>query len=128
MYIAYCDVDHLKHINDEYGHVAGDRMLVNSASILRRAFRDSDVVGRVGGDEFCAIVRAGTQADVEHVASRIEEETKRHNTNAPLEHPVAISIGWARYEPGSAVPLTEMLDRADRAMYIERNKRRSGAS
>ena len=128
LYFAFYDVDGLKRINDGYGHTEGDRALVSVGAVLKASSRESDVLGRLGGDEFCAIVRTASQADVLLVIARLEEEIRRRNATEPLGQHIGLSKGWTRYEPGSAVSVMDTIDRADKAMYSEKQLRRRSSS
>jgi diguanylate cyclase (GGDEF)-like protein len=105
------DIDHFKHYNDEFGHQAGDRVLVRMARFLMRHVRAEEAVVRVGGDEFVVILVDADEAHVQGVANRLRESAER-------SAPVPFSLGWAAREPNE--PLVRMLDRADRGLLAVR--------
>jgi diguanylate cyclase (GGDEF)-like protein/PAS domain S-box-containing protein len=101
--VIVCDLDGLKLVNDTMGHQAGDALLVAAANILQQLFRSSDIVARVGGDEFAILLSAGGQADVVAAATRIEEHVAYHNRTSP-ELPLSLSVGFAlREKPGQRI-------------------------
>ena len=65
LYILFADVDGLKAINDQYGHLEGDAALLMTATILRKTFRESDVIARIGGDEFVVIILQDEKMDAD---------------------------------------------------------------
>lgn len=107
--VAYADVDDLKGINDRGGHAAGDAAIQQVADTLRRELRASDVVGRLGGDEFGMIMFDSGDLDV--VLRRIE---------ASLPD-IGVSVGAVDHQPGEDVHA--LIDRADRAMYEVKRRR-----
>ncbi|HEU4426696.1 MAG TPA: diguanylate cyclase [Pilimelia sp.] len=110
------DIDHFKRINDTYGHPVGDEVIRVVAERLREAARDSDVVGRYGGEEF-AVLTPETGGPAARLAERLREVVGREPvpTDAgPL--PVTISVGIAHLDSGGE-QLRELLARADAALY-----------
>lgn len=110
------DADSFKAVNDTYGHATGDVVLRDLADSLRSCLRDRDVLGRLGGEEFCAFLPDTRIEQALVVADRLREATLRRSaTGGPDRIPVSISIGLAERRPGE--PLEDVLHRADRAMY-----------
>ena len=104
--IAMIDIDHFKAVNDEHGHAAGDRVLAAIAHAMRRHLRAEDQLGRLGGEEFLALL---PDADADAAAAAAEK------LRASVEAAgVTVSIGWAAWEGESA---DELLGRADDALY-----------
>jgi diguanylate cyclase (GGDEF)-like protein/PAS domain S-box-containing protein len=119
--VLFTDLDGLKGINDGFGHAAGDRALVDVATTLRELVRATDVVGRIGGDEFAAVVVGLAPAEVEQLCERIRVATLALPRS---QYPLSISIGVATFCVGSLEHLDELLVTADRAMYDGRHRRR----
>jgi diguanylate cyclase (GGDEF)-like protein len=114
--VAYVDVDHLKEINDSYGHSAGDRMLVQVVTALKGHLRVHDLVIRYGGDEFVCAIPGLTEAE-----SAIRFDAVRDELAASDERG-SIPVGLAEMQP-SETP-DELIARADRAMYESRRGQR----
>ena len=126
MFLLFADVDGLKGINDTFGHMAGDRALVDSAEVLRRSFRSADIIARLGGDEFTVfpIEAAGASADL--LIHRVNEQVAAHNDeHAEQGYRLALSVGIARLEPDTSWTIDQLLAQADRALYAQK-RRRSG--
>jgi diguanylate cyclase (GGDEF)-like protein/PAS domain S-box-containing protein len=119
--VLFMDLDGLKTINDGFGHAAGDAALVSAASILRSTVRVTDIVGRIGGDEFAAVLVGVSAIEAEELCDRVRRAA---STSAPGEHPLTVSIGIAELEQGKLDTLDELIDAADRAMYAGRRMRR----
>jgi diguanylate cyclase (GGDEF)-like protein len=122
--LVFADLDDLKPINDQYGHDAGDSALVAVASALSSTFRRADVLARVGGDEFAALL-AGTDAADEPMA-RLREELSR--PVPPTDRPLSVSIGSAVFDPEQPVDLDDLVAAADAAMYEDKQRRKAAAS
>ena len=118
--ILYADLDDLKPINDEHGHEAGDRALKAVARAFVGSFRNADVLARMGGDEFAALL-AGT-ADVGIPLERMEAALRRASADTGL--PLAVSIGFAVFDPAQPRDLDALLAEADAAMYAAKEARR----
>jgi len=116
--LIMCDVDGLKLINDTMGHEQGDRMLRVVAALMKSCFRGGDVLARVGGDEFAAIVPQATPRLLEDRVQAIREAVKSHNELCQ-EFPVSISLGYA-YRKDPKTPLLEVFKEADDNMYREK--------
>jgi diguanylate cyclase (GGDEF)-like protein len=118
------DVDRFKTINDQYGHVWGDRMLMAIGESLRRTLRTSDVKCRYGGDEFFVILPETPFEAAHHVAENLRaaiEQIDLQDVSPPLS--CRISIGVAIAEPGELDPLA-IVQRADEAMYRDKARHR----
>ncbi|MBQ9983950.1 MAG: GGDEF domain-containing protein [Lachnospiraceae bacterium] len=122
--VLYADMDNLKIINDRYGHDEGDFAIKEIASILKEAFRNTDVVARFGGDEFVAFAIIGI-TDYENIMKqRIEEITATHNAKANKPYRIEMSVGICETYCSPSLDITEILDIADRRLYIEKKKRK----
>jgi diguanylate cyclase (GGDEF)-like protein len=117
------DVDFLKHVNDVYGHPAGDQVLRALAETLRRVVRRIDLVARCGGEEFAVLLPETTAERGGDVAARLREAIEE------LEHPgvgeaITVSIGVAAY-PEDAGSASELIHAADQALYASKNSGRN---
>jgi len=112
--IALFDLDHFKRINDQLGHARGDEVLKATARALRTALRETDIVGRYGGEEFLAILPFTTLHDAISALSRVKIIIAMHLTPG-LPYPVTVSAGVARYREGET-PL-EFMNRVDKLLY-----------
>ena len=126
MALLYIDLDNMKAINDRHGHAAGDQALIETAELLRGTFRDSDIVARMGGDEFCVLLsQNGIEAKA--VMDRLEDRLKARHA-AGLQPAISLSVGVAKYHWDERSSIETLIDQADAAMYEEKSKKRvSGA-
>ena len=121
--IILCDVDGLKLINDAMGHDEGDRLLLAAADIIRTSFRESDIVSRIGGDEFVVLLPQTSEEAIKAGCSRINEEIARYNSDEQ-RFVLSISVGYAVANTGP-VDMDTLFIRADDAMYAEKFQKRS---
>jgi diguanylate cyclase (GGDEF)-like protein len=121
--VASIDVDLFKHINDLYGHAAGDAALVAVAAELTGAVGRTGIVARMGGDEFAVVVPATETEAVERLTNRLRELTVERADGPPLQ--VACSVGTVR-SSGGRLP-DEALAAADEQMYLDKRTRVLGA-
>jgi diguanylate cyclase (GGDEF)-like protein/PAS domain S-box-containing protein len=115
--LVSADLDNLKRINDTLGHQGGDAALVATADIIKRCFRRSDIVARVGGDEFVVLQLETTPIDPETLAQRLQKKIDERNEQGRDGCPLSVSFGIACFEPDSGLSIDEMLHRADQLMY-----------
>ena len=128
--ICYADMDNLKMINDKFGHDDGDFALRETASILTDTFRNTDILGRIGGDEFVAFALVGGLEDYERsIKERIETITKKHNELAGKEYPVEMSVGICEFICSDTIDIFALLEEADEKLYVEKSekKRKNGS-
>lgn len=123
--LLFIDLDRMKEINDELGHLQGDRALIDTAGVLRGTFRESDLMGRVGGDEFCVLL-VGTSEDTDVSTRRLQEAVDEHNQRAQRPFQLALSIGSTTFDPEHPSSIQQLMDKADRSMYADK-ARRGGA-
>jgi diguanylate cyclase (GGDEF)-like protein/PAS domain S-box-containing protein len=124
--VLCCDVDGLKLINDTLGHRAGDRVLRSFAGLLRKAFRKSDAVARVGGDEFAVALTRTPMNVAEQRCRWLESLIDRYNRRRP-QMPLSASFGLATSE-GREQSLAETFREADRIMYQHKVQRTAAAA
>jgi diguanylate cyclase (GGDEF)-like protein len=122
-WLIYIDLDGLKNVNDDRGHDAGDRLIRNAAAVLRDSFRDSDVVGRIGGDEF-AVFATGSSRPAMEIDVRLRQNIESYNSRFPDQPRLSMSIGVTRCDPNAMHTLEDMIHQADAAMYIEKRRKR----
>ncbi|CDP50665.1 hypothetical protein [Devosia sp. DBB001] len=110
------DVDHFKRVNDTYGHAAGDQVLAGIAQAMRSELRQSDFVGRMGGEEFAVLLPQTELATAAQVAEKLRHVVKGlrfSGSNPPIQ--VSASFGVAALSPGDDI--VSLLNRADQALY-----------
>lgn len=117
------DIDGLKLINDSRGHRQGDELIRVAADILRSCFRPSDMVARIGGDEFVVIVVDCTAEDIKKICARLKDAIANYNQTSPAI-PLNMSIGFAINQK-SKIVMEELFKEADNKMYQEKLKRKS---
>lgn len=122
--LVYIDLDHMKDINDSYGHAEGDRALVDLAHVLEANLRESDFIARIGGDEFCVLLSGGTEEQDGLAVARIEEAVRAHNATAGRPYELSLSIGLGRFDPAAPCSIEELIAAADAAMYRHKTAKR----
>jgi two-component system cell cycle response regulator len=121
----FIDVDNFKRINDSLGHQVGDKVLQEVANVLRDTFRHSDILARMGGDEFAILAIELDNKDSTAVTRRLRQNLKNRMGQLPGLSQPSLSIGLARYDPTQPCSVDELLDLADARMYAEK-RRKSG--
>lgn len=121
----YIDMDNLKQINDVFGHQQGSRALASIAGLLKKTFRELDILARVGGDEFTALAVEAAHESADLIVARLRENLRRHNATADAPSELSFSVGVARPEADSVSTIEELAAAADAPMYEE--KRRQGS-
>lgn len=120
--MIFIDVDHLKHINDTWGHLAGDRALIDTARVLKESCREADIIARLGGDEFVALMTVDSDQTAELVCERIKSRVELHNLEMPRTHPLSLSVGATRTKSEGTM-LADLLAQADTALYEQKRGR-----
>ena len=129
----FVDIDHFKAVNDEFGHDAGDRVLIEIAQRLNRVVRESDFLIRWGGEEFLVVFRAAERSDGELLASRILKAVNSSEFDLGNGRRItrSCSVGWAAFPwlpPAcSDLAVDEVLRVADRGLYIAKQQGRNQA-
>lgn len=121
--LIYADLDNMKRINDKFGHVEGDAALAEAAGVLREVFRESDIVGRIGGDEFVILAVDSDGVPPEALINRLHQRCTLANLKRAHPYVLAMSSGSAEFNPNNPVTLEELIRQADRAMYAEKQAR-----
>lgn len=120
-FLCILDLDRFKRINDAYGHLIGDEVLLIFANILRQTLRDSDLIFRYGGEEFIVLLQDIDPATVADVLGRIRFNVERHVF--PQVGQVTVSIGYTILD--NHMPPTQSLENADRALYYAKDNGRN---
>ena len=122
--LIYMDVDDFKHINDTFGHKSGDQALVAIANYLRRAFRSSDIVARIGGDEFTILANVSNAYEAAFILQRLRANVLNGDVRCEAAGALSMSIGLELWDPHSACTLDQLLTQADAAMYLEKMEKK----
>ena len=120
MLLLFADLDDLKGINDTLGHHEGDLALIQTANTLKDAFRESDIIGRIGGDEFAVLAIGASKESAEILTTRLQERLEARNAKANPRYKLSLSAGIAYYDPECPCSIDELLARADRLMYEQK--------
>ncbi len=125
--LVMMDIDKFKHINDTYGHLAGDRVLTQVAGILKREARESDTVYRYGGEELCIVAIGTPQGEAALAAERLRHiiaSTEFHDDRGRLL-PISASFGVAEFDPRGMQTDLALKEQCDRALYVAKNHGRN---
>ena len=122
LFFFMCDLDRLKQINDACGHPEGDRSIMEAAKILKAAFKPSDVVARIGGDEFAVLAIEERTGEMEATAARIQTALYDFNAKQRLPYALGLSVGFVRAPASKTLTLEHLMRQADAVLYD--NKRR----
>lgn len=117
LFLFYADIDNLKQVNDTFGHLEGDQLIIKTAEILKDTFRDSDIIARIGGDEFVMFPVEAEEGSSDVVLDRLRRNIKRVNEESIQKYPISISIGKAYYDPAKPCSIEDLLTHADSSMY-----------
>jgi diguanylate cyclase (GGDEF)-like protein len=120
-FLLFIDLDDLKMINDRYGHREGDQTLIGLANILKKTFRESDIIARIGGDEFVVLLEP-TDENSETMITRLHENVKEYNAKRSQDI-LSISLGIAHFDPNHPISIDELLAKADALMYARKREK-----
>jgi len=127
--IIMFDIDYFKKINDTYGHIAGDRVLIHISRLAKGLLREGDIFIRYGGEEFCVVLPGASSEDAYKMAERIRIAIQDSSVfYAEYELKVTISLGIASFPELSVKDEQELLKAADEALYISKNSGRNKSS
>ena len=126
--LLYIDMDSLKSINDTFGHAHGDTALTHFAHILTETFRDSDVIARMGGDEFAVLtIDATKKGGLSKIQERLQSNVDTHNLESVHGYALSFSFGIIQVDLKSTSTVEVLISEADEAMYLhKRHKRGTG--
>lgn len=123
-YLIFADLDDMKIINDTYGHKEGDQALIQTAHLLKKTFRGSDIIARMGGDEFAIVAIEPAASSAEQIALRFQDNIAAFNAKKSQPYDLSISIGVVECPPDCPYSLKEMLAQADALMYQNKAERK----
>lgn len=124
-FLLFADLDDLKIINDTYGHLEGDKALVEVAKILRENFREPDILARIGGDEFVVLAMEGEEgAGPEIFLDRLRRGLEAYREGQSSPYVLSLSMGVVCCPPGRTQSMARLLEEADRAMYRDKQAKK----
>lgn len=122
--VVYADLDNMKPINDQLGHDAGDRAIAEVGRLVEEALRGSDLIARVGGDEFCAVLVDVDPDSVAGALARVEAALARRNAESDEEFDLSLSLGYETAAPEDERSLWDLAAAADAAMMEAKRARK----
>src|SRR5512137_1550254 len=122
-YLVFLDIDNLKEVNDAYGHAVGDLLLQGVAAILRTTLRESDVIGRIGGDEFAVLAMRSKGVGEKSLMARIEEGVSAFRVKGNARLRLSVSMGLVSVDPQKYQQLDDFLAHADFLMYQQKRQK-----
>lgn len=122
-YLLFLDIDNLKEVNDAHGHAVGDLLLQGVAAILRSTLRESDVIGRIGGDEFAVLAMRSKGLGERALLARIEEGVQDFRLKKFGHLRMSVSMGLVRVDPQKYQQLDDFLAHADFLMYQQKRSK-----
>jgi diguanylate cyclase (GGDEF)-like protein/PAS domain S-box-containing protein len=120
MLLIFADVNDFKQINDTYGHALGDGALKELTAILKKTFRESDILARMGGDEFAILITAFKPGQESEYLKRLHNNVAQFNKKGDHPYILSISTGVVIYDPSAPRTIDEMLTEADLRMYEQK--------
>ena len=129
--LSLVDLDKMKTINDQFGHAQGDVALQAVTSILNASFRGSDIIARIGGDEFAVCSLVAHTDNVNTIRNRVQQQLKELNQRERFPFTLAISIGFAASSMEQKESVADIMSRADQELYKDKDsssRRKSGTS
>lgn len=121
--LFFADLDRMKWINDTLGHEQGDKALIIAAKILAKTFRESDIISRIGGDEFAILAIDADEKTAEILLKRLHKLIHHINSRKDRKYDFSISIGYAAFDPHHHDSLDELMSRADMRMYEDKKNK-----
>jgi diguanylate cyclase (GGDEF)-like protein len=125
MVLLFADLDKLKWINDTLGHAEGDRALREAAKIFQNTFRKSDIIARIGGDEFVVLAVETPENNAGILREHLQEKVDAYNSKENLPYKLSLSLGIVRFDPLAPATIDELLTRADAVMYEQKKGKNS---
>lgn len=125
--LLFADLDHLKTINDTWGHQVGDEALIAAAEIFRQTFRESDIIARIGGDEFVVMLVDTPEKNFAPIRERLNQNIAASNVRRQGSFAISISVGIAVFDHEEPSTIDMLLKEADERMYQEKQKKYGGA-
>ncbi|MFA7575499.1 MAG: GGDEF domain-containing protein, partial [Arcobacteraceae bacterium] len=120
------DIDNFKDINDNHGHLEGDKVLKQAASLFKKNLREIDIISRLGGDEFLLVFPDSSLKDMDSIKKRIYAALSDLNEKIKINanYNIQLSMGFAEYLPDKPKELDELISIADQQMYKEKNNKK----
>ncbi len=122
--MVYFDIDGMKKINDTLGHSVGDFALVSFAGLLKKVFRSSDIIARIGGDEFVILAIDCTIREYRKIRMRLDHAIEEFNASSNQQFQLAFSAGAAPCDPDTTLSIEQMMEEADAELYKEKKKKK----
>lgn len=117
----------MKQINDTYGHHAGSEAIRQLAEIFKQSFRASDIIARIGGDEFTILVAEATSSNISIPLDRLQENLQSRNSQNRHPYNLSLSLGSICVDSDDDSSIEELLARADQIMYANKNQKRQAS-
>jgi diguanylate cyclase (GGDEF)-like protein/PAS domain S-box-containing protein len=122
--LLYLDLDNFKSINDELGHEAGDNALIDTAILLKKTLRESDIIARIGGDEFAVLLSHSMKPGFEEtIVHHLRDNFKIHNETGGHKYELIFSIGTLHFKPEQPCSIDRLLSQADALMYRDKKNK-----
>lgn len=123
MMLIFGDLNNMKGINDTFGHKEGDQALVDTSRILKETFRESDIIARIGGDEFVILAMNSLETPAAKPIDRFERILNDHHLQTKRAYTLSMSFGIACFDPQNPCSLEVLLSEADQLMYENKSKK-----
>jgi len=127
MFLFIIDLNNFKKINDNYGHKEGDFVLIETANILKNTFRESDIIARMGGDEYAVFSLGNNYQNAEGIVDRLKNNINLYNDRSNNPYELSVSVGFACCDYLNSRSIDEVIAEADKRMYEEKKKKGKNA-
>ncbi len=121
--LIFLDLDGMKRINDTWGHLEGDKALAEAATVLNRAFRGSDIIARIGGDEFAVLAQEMSKEYQHSLMNRLGHHLDAFNLKKEKPYNLSMSYGLVEYDPENPCSIEDLMLQADVKMYDQKRKK-----
>lgn len=119
-FLVFIDLDGLKHINDSFGHLEGDKALIKTAEILKKTFRETDIIARIGGDEFTILAIDASGDNDEIINKRLGDNINHLNLQDQSLYKLSLSAGIIYHDAKSPSKLEDLMEKADEELYKQK--------